>query len=119
MDRVLSTPEEIMGIVEDAVSAAFQKILNEQIIKPKTETPDILNITQAMALLAENGYPLAENTFRTKTQKGIIPCIKINRRSAYSRKELLNWLEAERKRPYNRVQAAAEQMAKTAKNQGA
>lgn len=90
MERIIvTTPEELRLLVKEAVHGLIPNPQEE-----KSE-PDAINLPEALAFLAENGYPTSKGKMYKLTSEGRIPHRVYNSKLVFSRKELLQWAESQ------------------------
>ncbi len=82
---IVTTPEELKAIVQDAVSSLITK--NDKAVEPDTITLD-----KTVELLEEHGFPTSRAKLYKLTSKGEIPHKKYGHKLVFSRKEILNWV---------------------------
>ena len=88
---VLTTPEELRAIVNEAVSGIMSKpVSNQSLI-------DTIALNDALELLKEHGYPTSKAKMYKLTSAGTIPCKTYGKKLVFSRKELLAWAENQTK----------------------
>ena len=91
------TVEQAKEMICGLISQELQKA-----VTPKEKpTPDTLCVEDAVQFLTNQGLPITKSTLY-KT----IPFRKIGRRTVFSRKELLQWLENRTTRPETKADAA-------------
>lgn len=83
--------------------------------EPPSKPPENLTIDQAIEFLKENGLPIAKAEIYKKSSLGKIPCDRIGKRLVFSRKDLLNWLEARKIEKVSPERRAAEKLAQSAR----
>ena len=91
---ILTMPDELRAIVNEAVSGLI----------PKTEprqTIDTITLSDALDLLNEHGYPTSKAKMYKLTSSGEIPCKTYGNKLVFSRKELLHWAENQTKSKKN------------------
>lgn len=92
---ILTTPEELRAIVNEAVSGVISKTVSK---KPQI---DSITLTDALQLLEEYGYPTSKAKMYKLTSTGNIPCKTYGKKLVFSRRELLLWAENQTKSKCN------------------
>jgi hypothetical protein len=85
---ILTTPEELKAIVQDAVSG----LLSKSPVKEES-LPDTITLATALDLLVEHGYPTSRAKVYKLTSAGAMPHRKYGNKLVFSRKELLQWAQ--------------------------
>ena len=85
---IVTTPEELRAIVREAVSTVLPK--NEP-----TPQSDTITLTDALELLCQHGFPTSKAKMYKLTSTGEVPCRTYGNKLVFSRKELLQWAEAQ------------------------
>ena len=88
---IVTTPEELRAIVNEAVSGLISKNVSE-----KTHI-DTITLTDALLLLEKYGYPTSKSKMYKMTSAGTIPFKTYGNKLVFSRKELLAWAESQTK----------------------
>lgn len=71
---------------------------------PENKPKEAMNIDEALALLAELGYPTTKATIYQRVAKRTIPYQKVgNKRLVFSRSELTEWVQSMITNPESRV----------------
>lgn len=88
---ILTTPEELRAIVNEAISSALPK--------PANNLPhiDTITLNDLLILLKEHGYPTSKAKIYKLTSAGEIPCKTFGHKLVFSRKEILQWAENQTK----------------------
>jgi hypothetical protein len=79
--------------------------------------PEKLSKDQALAFLAENGFPTTTGNLYKMTANNEIPCARIGKRLIFSKTNLLNWIESRSVSKTDSTEKTAKQVAKSANNQ--
>jgi hypothetical protein len=87
---IITTPDELRAIVQEAVSGALPKTTPEPQI-------DSITLADAVELLREHGYPTSKAQIYKLTASDGIPCKHYGHKLVFSRKELLLWAESQTK----------------------
>lgn len=98
MQIVVTSAEELKAIIRD--------VLSEQTEPTATGVQsDNLNLSKAIELLNEWGYPTSKAKIYKLTSTGTMPCRKYGSRLIFSREELLKWVDTQIKQnPYDNAQ---------------
>lgn len=86
-DLILTTKDELMEIVREAVS---QAMVRTEKSKPLIDT---LNMDGVLELLAEHGYQASKAQIYKFTSQKFIPFMKLGNKLLFSRKEILEWMK--------------------------
>jgi hypothetical protein len=87
-DIVVATEEQIEEIVFKAISRYFSEN-NKEI--SSTKLPDTLNLSGALKVLEEHGFPTSKAKLYKMTSLGQIPFMKYGNKLVFSRKSLVKW----------------------------
>lgn len=92
---IITTPAELRSIVADEVAAILPKLAD---FRRKNEPVEIdnLSVEEAVRFIAEQGIPTTRSTIYNWVFLKKIPFKKIGRRTVFSKKELLAWIESVR-----------------------
>lgn len=90
---IITTPAELRSIVADEVAAILPKLAD---FRRKNEPVEIdnLSVEEAVRFIAEQGIPTTRSTIYNWVFLKKIPFKKIGRRTVFSKKELLAWIES-------------------------
>lgn len=104
---------ELRSIVADEVAAILPKLAD---FRRKNEPVEIdnLSVEEAVRFIAEQGIPTTRSTIYNWVFLKKIPFKKIGRRTVFSKKELLAWIESRTTLPEDRRAVAAARIAKSA-----
>ncbi|NDV84548.1 helix-turn-helix domain-containing protein [Bacteroides sp. 51] len=86
-DMILTSKDELMEIVREAIS---QAMAHPEKSKPIVDT---LNMEGVLELLAENGYQTSKAQIYKFTSQKLMPFMKIGNKLLFSRKEVLGWMK--------------------------
>jgi predicted DNA-binding transcriptional regulator AlpA len=87
---ILTTPDELRAIINEAVSGVMPK----QTAQPQIDT---ISLNDTLLLLEEHGYPTSRAKMYKLTSTGTIPCKTYGKKLVFSRKEVLAWAENQTK----------------------
>lgn len=95
---IITTPEQLHALINSAVEANISKLAN--LIQQKV-SPDVdrLSLSDAVVFLNEQGLIITRSTLYNLVFKRAIPFSKCGKRTIFSKKELLQWLEIRTVRP--------------------
>ena len=103
---IVTTPAELRAIVADEVSAILPKLADFRRKNEPVET-DGMRVEDAAKFLTAQGIPTTRATLYNLVYKHTIPYKKFGRRTVFSKKELLSWIESRTVRSGDRRAAAA------------
>lgn len=112
---IVTTPAQLQSIISDAVNAILPKLADFRRKNEPIET-DRINVEDAARFLTEQGIPATRSTIYNLVYKNSIPHKKFGRRTLFSKKELLAWIEACTVRSEDKRTAAALRIAQSANN---
>ena len=110
---IVTTPAELRAIVADEVSAILPKLADFRRKNEPVET-DGMTVEAAARFLTEQGIHATRATIYNLVYKNSIPYKKFGRRTVFSKKELLQWIESRTVHPEDRRTAAALRIAESA-----
>lgn len=111
---ILTTPSELVEIVQEAVRQALPR----EVLAPKQATPpETLDLRSTIRFFEERGYPVSKSRLYKLTASHQIPHRKYGTRLIFHRAELLQWLESQTCNPADSVQAARESVFQSARKQ--
>lgn len=88
MQIVVTSAEELKAIIRD--------VLSEQTEPTATDVQsDNINLSKAIELLNEWGYPTSKAKIYKLTSTGAMPCRKYGNKLIFSREELLKWVDTQ------------------------
>lgn len=88
---IVAEEDKLRSIVQEEVSKLFSA---KQEVKAEI---DSITLTNALAFLAEHGYPISKAKLYKLTASENIPCRKFGQKLVFSRKDLLLWAEKQTK----------------------
>ena len=101
----VTTPAQLQSIINDAVGAIIPKLADFRRKNEPVET-DGLNVMDAASFLTEQGIPTTRASLYNLVYYKRIPHRKFGRRTVFSKKELLAWIEERTTRPETKGDAA-------------
>lgn len=110
---IVITPAQLRAIVANEVSAILPKLADFRRKNEPVET-DGLTVEAAARFLTEQGVPTTRATLYNLVYKNTIPYKKVGRRTVFSKKELLTWIESRTVHSEDRRAAAAARLAESA-----
>lgn len=110
---IVTTPAQLQSIISDAVNAILPKLADFRRKNEPVET-DGMTVETAARFLTEQGIPTTRATLYNFVYKGTIPHKKFGRRTVFSKKELLAWVESRTVHSEDRRTAAALRIAESA-----
>lgn len=97
MQIVITSTEELKAIIRDVLSEQTEPIATGV-------QSDNINLSKAIELLNEWGYPTSKAKIYKLTSTGAMPCRKYGNKLIFSREELLKWVDTQIKQnPYDTV----------------
>lgn len=110
---IVTTPAQLQTIISEAVDAILPKLADFRRKNEPVET-DGMNVDDAARFMTEQGIPTTRATLYNLVYKEAIPYKKFGRRTVFSRKELLTWIESRTEHREDRRAAAALRLAESA-----
>lgn len=110
---IVTTPAQLREIVADEVAAILPKLADFRRKNEPAET-DGMTVEDAARFLTKQGIPTTRATLYNQVYKNTIPYKKVGRRTVFSKKELLTWIEAHTVHSDDRRTAAALRIAESA-----
>lgn len=110
---IVTTPAQLQALIGDAVGAIIPKLADFRRKNEAVET-DGMNVEDAARFLTEQGIPTTRATLYNLVYKNSVPYRKFGRRTIFSKRELLAWIDERATRPDERRSAAALLIAKSA-----
>ena len=110
---IVTTPAQLREIVADEVAAILPKLADFRRKNEAVET-DGMTVEDAARFLTAQGIPTTRATLYNHVYKNTIPHKKFGRRTVFSKKELLAWIESRTVRPEDKRTAAALRIAESA-----
>lgn len=112
---IVTTPAQLQSIISDAVNAILPKLADFWRKNEPVET-DGLNVDDAARFLIGQGIPTTRATLYNLVYKNSVPHRKFGRRTVFSKKELLAWIESRTVHSEDRRTAAALRIAQSAES---
>lgn len=110
---IITTPAQLQTIISDAVDAIIPKLADFRRKNEPVET-DGMNVDDAARFITEQGIPTTRATLYNLVYKEAIPYKKFGRRTVFSKRELLAWIEARTEHREDRRTAATLRLAESA-----
>ena len=110
---IVTTPAQLQTIISDAVNAILPKLADFRRKNEPVET-DGMNVEDAARFLTEQGIPTTRAALYNLVYKEAIPYKKFGRRTVFSRRDLLQWIESRTVTREDRRAAAALRLAESA-----
>lgn len=110
---IVTTPAQLQSIISDAVNAILPKLADFRRKNEPVET-DGMTVETAARFLTEQGIPTTRATLYNLVYKNSVPHRKFGRRTVFSKKELLAWIESRTVHSEDRRTAAALRIAESA-----
>ena len=106
-DRIIvTTSAQLQSIIGEAVGAIIPKLADFRRKNEAVET-DGMTVEEAAHFLTEQGIPTTRASLYNLVYKNTVPYRKFGRRTIFSKRELLAWIEERMTRPSDsRTQAA-------------
>lgn len=110
---IITSPAQLQTIIDEAVNAILPKLADFRRKNEPVET-DGMNVEDAARFLSEQGIPTTRATLYNLVYKESIPYKKFGRRTVFSRRDLLQWIESRTVTREDRRAAAALRLAESA-----
>lgn len=110
---VVATSVQLQTIISDAVNAILPKLADFRRKNEPIEA-DGMNAEAAARFMTEQGIPTTRAALYNQVYKEAIPYKKFGRRTVFSKKELLAWIESRTEHREDRRAAAALRLAESA-----
>ena len=110
---IVVTPAQLRAIVANEVSAILPKLADFR-RKNEPGVTDGMTVEAAARFLTEQGIPATRATLYNLVYKNSIPYKKFGRRTVFSRRELLAWIESRTVHRDDRRAAIASRIAESA-----
>lgn len=110
---IVTTPAQLQSIISDAVNAILPKLADFRRKNEPVET-DGMTVEAAARFLTEQGVPTTRATLYNLVYKNTIPYKKVGRRTVFSKKELLTWIDSRTVHSEDRRAAAVARLAESA-----
>ena len=89
---IVTTSAQLQSIISDAVNAILPKLADFRRKNEPVQT-DGMNVEDAALFLTEQGIPTTRATLYNQVYKNTIHYRTFRRRTVFSKKELLAWIE--------------------------
>lgn len=83
-----------IGQAKEMIGNLISAELGRISVPKAPKQPDIMNINDALLFLKENGKPMTRKSLYSKTFHKTIPFMRIGRTLAFSRKQLIDYIES-------------------------
>ena len=110
---IITSPAQLQTIISDAVNAILPKLADFRRKNEPVET-DGMNVDAAARFMTEQGIPTTRATLYNLVYKNTIPYKKFGRRTVFSKRELLAWIESRTEHREDRRTAATLRLAESA-----
>lgn len=111
---IVTTPAQLRAIIADEVSAILPKLADFRRKNEPVET-DRMCVEDAVKFLTVQGIPTTRATLYNLVYKHTIPYKKFGRRTVFSKKELLSWIESRTVHSEDKRAAAALRISESAR----
>ena len=112
---IVTTPAQLQSMIGEAVGAIIPKLAEFRRKNEAVET-DGMTVEQAAQFLTEQGIPTTRASLYNLVYKNSVPYRKFGRRTIFSKRELLAWIEERATRPSDSRSQAALRIAASARN---
>lgn len=112
---IVTPPEQLREIIGGEVAAILPKLADFRRKNEHVET-DGMTVEDAARFLTEQGIPANRATLYNLIYKKAIPFRKFGRRTVFSKKELLAWIDGRTTRPTDSHTYAALRISRSAAN---
>ncbi len=112
---IVTTPAQLQSIIGEAVGAIIPKLADFRRKNEAVET-DGMTVEEAARFLTEQGIPTTRASLYNLVYKNTVPYRKFDRRTIFSKRELLAWMEERMPRPSDGRSQAALRIAASARN---
>lgn len=109
---IVTTPAQLQTIISDAVNAILPKLADFRRKNEPVET-DGMSADTAARFITEQGIPTTRAALYNLVYKEAIPYKKFGRRTVFSRRDLLQWIESRTVTREDRRTAAALRLAES------
>lgn len=110
---IVTTPAQLQTIISEAVNAILPKLADFRRKNEPVET-DGMSADTAARFITEQGIPTTRAALYNLVYKEAIPYKKFGRRTVFSKRELLAWIESRTVTREDRRTAAALRLAESA-----
>ncbi len=114
---IVTTPAQLKTIIDEAVCAIIPKLADFRRKNEAVET-DGMTVENAARFLTEQGIPTTRSSLYNLIYKNSIPYRKFGRRTVFSKKELLVWIDEHLTCPVSKRSEAALRIARSVENKG-
>lgn len=112
---IVTTPAQLQSIIGEAVGTIIPKLADFRRKNEAVET-DGMTVEEAARFLTEQGIPTTRASLYNLVYKNAVPYRKFGRRTIFSKRELLAWMEERMTRPSDSRTQAAMRIAASARN---
>lgn len=112
---IVTTPAQLQSMIGEAVGAIIPKLAEFRRKNEAVET-DGMTVEQAAQFLTEQGIPTTRASLYNLVYKNSVPYRKFGRRTIFSKRELLAWIEERATCPSDSRSQAALRIAASARN---
>lgn len=112
---IVTTPAQLQTIIGEAVGTIIPKLADFRRKNEAVET-DGMTVEEAARFLTEQGIPTTRASLYNLVYKNTVPYRKFGRRTIFSKRELLAWMEERMTRPSDSRTQAALRIAVSARN---
>ncbi len=110
---IVTTPAQLQTMIGEAVGAIIPKLADFWRKNEAVET-DGMTVEDAARFLTEQGIPTTRASLYNLIYKNSIPYCKFGRRTVFSKKELLAWIDERLTRPTSKRSETALRIARSA-----
>lgn len=114
---IVTTPAELRAAIAEEIGAIIPKLADFRRKNEAVET-DGMTVENAARFLTEQGIPTTRASLYNLIYKNSIPYRKFGRRTVFSKKELLVWIDERLTRPALKRSEAALRIARGVENKG-
>lgn len=108
---IVTTPAELRAAIAEEIGKVVPKLADFRRKNEPVET-DGLTVEEAARFMTGQGIPTTRASLYNLVYKNAIPHRKFGRRTIFSKKELLEWIESRTVRPADKRAAAALRLAR-------
>ncbi len=114
---IVTTPAELRAAIAEEIGAVIPKLADFRRKNEAVET-DGMTVENAARFLTEQGIPTTRASLYNLIYKNSIPYRKFGRRTVFSKKELLVWIDEHLTCPVSKRSEAALRIARSVENKG-
>lgn len=114
---IVTTPAELRAAIAEEIGTIIPKLADFRRKNEAVET-DGMTVENAARFLTEQGIPTTRASLYNLIYKNSIPYRKFGRRTVFSKKELLVWIDERLTRPALKRSEAALRIARSVENKG-